>query len=360
MAIAFFLTCLSLSAPTPDTVVVCPAEFRAALQPWVEHRASQGHEVAVVSNEGTAEDVQRRISEVAGRGAVRYVVLIGDAEPTAILDDAARLRSTPTHFVDAKVNVLWGSEPEIAADNLYGDFDGDDVPDAAVGRLPVDSAEELTAAVQKIIAYETAASLGPWRRQVNFVAGVGGFGSMVDSVLESCTKRFLTEGIPTAYRTTVTYGSWRSPLCPDPRRFQHAALNRFNEGCLFWVYIGHGQRQGLDTVNTPAGRYPILSAADAIQLRAEQAPPIAVFLACYTGAFDGGRDCLAEEMLRSPGGPVAVLAGSRVTMPYAMAVLGANLMDEVFERRRPTIGESLLHAKRRLVQSPADEEGRSE
>jgi hypothetical protein len=286
---------------------------------------------------------------------LRFVVLVGDAEPAAVLDEAIRARSTPTHLVEAKVNVHWGSEPEIASDNFYGDLDGDEIPDAAVGRLPVDTAEELTALVQKIIAYESEASQGAWRRQVNFVAGVGGFGAVIDSVLESATKKFLTEGIPAAYRTTFTYGSWRSPLCPDPRRFQTAALARFNEGCLFWVYIGHGHPDRLDAVNTPAGRYPILSKADAPQLRAHETPPIAVFLACYTGAFDGGRESLAEEMLRTPGGPVAVLAGSRVTMPYAMSVLGTNLMDEVFQKQRPTIGEALLHAKRRLAATPEAE-----
>jgi hypothetical protein len=54
-------------------------------------------------------------------------------------------------------------------------------------------------------------------------------------------------------------------------------------------------------------------------------------------------------MLRTPGGPVAVLAGSRVTMPYGMAVMGTELMDEVFQKRRPTIGDAVLHAKRRLA-----------
>jgi hypothetical protein len=105
------------------------------------------------------------------------------------------------------------------------------------------------------------------------------------------------------------------------------------------------------------GRFPILSVADAGKLRAEQTPPIAVFLACYTGAFDAPEDALAEEMLRTPGGPVAVLAGSRVTMPYGMAVMGTELMDEVFQQRRPTIGDAVLYAKRKLVEDAAAPEG---
>lgn len=350
MLSSLLLAFLSLSAPAPDTVVVCPDEFRAALQPWIDYRTTQGHVVEVVSNEGAASDIQQRIAAVAQGGRLRAVVLVGDAPPQGASDPAAHAITVPTHLVEAKVNIHWGSEPEIAGDNLYADLDGDETPDVAIGRLPVDSAEELAGLVRKIIAYETSAMFGPWRRSINLVAGVGGFGPVVDSVLETAAKRFLTEGIPAAYRTTMTYGSWRSPFCPDPRQFQNAVLARFNEGCLFWVYLGHGQRHGLDLVQTPVGRYPILSLADANKLAANNTPPIAIFLACYTGAFDAPRDCLAEEVLRAPGGPVAVLAGSRVTMPYAMAVLGVELMDEVFQHNRLTLGEAVLHAKRRLVQ----------
>jgi hypothetical protein len=353
MPLSLLLAALSFSAPAPDTVVVCPQEFRAALAPWIEHRTAQGHRISVVSNLGTAEDVTQRIRQAAQGGSLKYIVLVGDADSQGASDIAFSTLTVPTHLVEAKVNINWGSEPEIAGDNLYADLDGDEVPDVAVGRLPVDSAAELSVLVAKVIAYEKSAAFGPWRRQVNFVAGMGGFGAVVDSVLESATRKFLTEGIPAAYKTSVTYGSWRSPFCPDPRQFQNTALARFNEGCLFWVYIGHGQRHGLDQVHTPVGQFPILSATDAAKLRAEQAPPIAVFLACYTGAFDAPQDSLAEEMLRTPGGPVAVLAGSRVTMPYGMAVMGTGLMDEVFQERRPTIGDALLHAKRKLVQDTA-------
>jgi hypothetical protein len=54
-------------------------------------------------------------------------------------------------------------------------------------------------------------------------------------------------------------------------------------------------------------------------------------------------------MLRAPGGPVAVLAGSRVTMPYGMAVLGNSLMDQYFHQQRETLGEVILHAKRQMM-----------
>ena len=72
---------------------------------------------------------------------------------------------------------------------------------------------------------------------------------------------------------------------------------------------------------------------------------------CYSGAFDGPQDCLAESLLRSPHGPVAVYAGSRVTMPYAMAVMGHELMHEYFLSQSATLGEAILQAKRRMAES---------
>lgn len=338
--------------PGPDVAVVCPAQWTHVLQPWLAHRQAQGHHVQLVSNAGSVEEIQSRLRSLHSQGNLRYVLLVGDAEPAARLDPAIRARSIPAGMVRARVNVHWGSEPEIASDNPYADLDGDHVPDVALGRLPVDTADELAGLLRRILHYETQAAAGHWQRRVNFVAGVGGFGKLADSVLEMATKKFLTEGIPPAYTLSMTYGSWRSPFCPDPRRFHQATLDRLNEGCLFWVYIGHGQRRYLDRVQVPGGAFHILDTDDTARLQVAEGAPIAIFLACYTGAYDDPRDCLAEEMLRSPQGPVAVLGGSRVTMPYAMAVMGNALMDEYFRERRSTLGEIVWHAKRRLAQNP--------
>jgi hypothetical protein len=284
---------------------------------------------------------------------LRFVVLVGDAEPAMYTDPALRARCVPPHYAKAKVNVLWHSPPHIATDNWYADLDDDGSPDVAVGRLTADSPAELRQIVAKTLAYERSADVGPWRRQLNFVAGIGGFGALADAAIESAARYFLTQNIPAAYRVSMTYGSWRSPYCPDPRSFQEATLERLNEGALFWVYIGHGQHLSVDRLRVPDAEYPIFESADVPKLACGHAAPIAVFLACYTGAIDAADDCLAEQMLRQPGGPVAILAGSRVTMPYGLSVMAIGLLDEVFNKRCGTIGEAVLHAKQRMLKEPA-------
>jgi hypothetical protein len=349
------LLALLIGAPAErklDTIVVCPSEFRQALLPWVAHRQSQGHRIGFVSNLKSPDELRADIRRIAVSHPLRYLVLVGDAEPDMESHPAIRARTLPTHRARAIVNVRYGSEPEIATDNWFADLDDDRVPELAVGRLTADTPAELALMVEKILAYERSADFGHWRRRVHFVAGLGGFGPIADKVLEAATKTLITSGIPAAYATTMTYGNWQSPYCPDPRQFHEVTLDRLNEGSLFWVYIGHGQRRSVDLLRTPAGTYPILSSPDAEHLDCRHGAPIACFLACYAGAFDQQRDCLAEEMLRAEHGPVAIICGSRVTLPYAMATLGAELLDQCFRKRPATVGDALVEAKRQSVGPP--------
>jgi hypothetical protein len=361
--LAFGLTLLILAADpaapgdasgaaAPDAVVVAPAALLPALQPLIAHREALGHRFAFVSNKGSAETIRKAIQQHASGGALKYVLLVGDADPAARVDARVAARSVPTHFHKAVVNVKWGSEPQIAADNYYADLDGDDLPDLAVGRLPADSSEELGRVVAKILAYEANADFGAWRQRVNFIAGVGGFSPLIDGVLETATSKLLTSGIPPEYETRMTYGSWRSPYCPDPRLFHATTVERHNEGCLFWVYIGHGHSRGLDRVSVPGERFHIFDIDDCRELRASGGSPIAIMLACHTAAFDQPQDCLGEELLRTEGGPVAVYGGSRVTMPYAMGVMGTALMDEYFQQRPATLGDAIVAAKRQMMREP--------
>lgn len=331
-----------------DTVLVCPPALRAAIEPWREFRAAQGRQITVVEAK-SGEQARAQIRQVAEAGKLEYIVLVGDADRSSPGGSARRSSYVPAHYVPAKVNLRWGSEPQIATDNWYADVDDDQLPDAAIGRLSADTPEQLTTIVRKVIAYENLRANDHWRRRINLVAGIGGFGTLVDSALEAAAKSIIAGGIPAEYSTSFTHASWRSPYCPPPASFGDTVIDRMNEGCLFWVYIGHGQPRELDRVRVPGAEYSIFRSEDVGRLAVRQGAPIALFLACYTAAYDAHDDCLAEEMLRAERGPVAVIGGSRVTMPYAMSLLGLEMLKECFLSRRATIGEVLRYAKRNLV-----------
>lgn len=328
-----------------DTLVICPDQFVPALKPWLEYRQQQGHRILVMPPTASAYGVKRQIREIATHGQLKTVVLIGDT-PNA--DRRSILTTVPTDYVPARVIAKFGPEPEIATDNTYADIDDDGLPDLAIGRMPVDSVGSLERQVRKIINYE-AASGGEWQRRINLVAGTGGFGQLPDSVIERTSRRLISDLIPPEYSTSMTYANWSSAYCPDPREFISVTLRRLNEGSLFWVYMGHGHPNRLDYVRTPIGGFPMFRERDISLIDCQKGQPIALMLACYTGAFDFPKDCLAEKMVDQTGGPIAVLCGSRVTMPAGMSLLSVGLIEEYFTGNRETLGEMFLQAKRKLV-----------
>ncbi len=336
----------------PDTLVLCPSAFAATLNPWVEYRQNQGHVIRVLSPASNPYSIKQQVRRVAEEGRLKHLLIIGDTP-----DYTRRKKSmaVPTDYIRAEVVAKYGSEPEIATDNTFADWNNDGRPDLAVGRIPVDTTQQLEQQIAKIIHYERHSQNhstddgGRWKRRINFVAGTGGFGVLQDQVIEKTSKRMITELIPPAYQTSVTYASWSSPYCPDPREFVDTTVKRLNEGCLFWVYMGHGHPHQLDYVRTPIAGFPIFRPRDLPRVNCKHGLPVALMLACYTCGFDMPRDCLAEQLLLRPGGPIAVVGGTRVTTPYGMSVLSLGIIQEYFYGKITTLGDLLLAAKCRLV-----------
>lgn len=358
LLVALLLTGILWPEPTAaDVLVVCPDQLTTAIEPWIDYRRNQGYKVVRIASQSSASKLQEKIRKYASEHPLEAILLVGDAQMSGeggISTEAHHKNYVPTHYHKAKIITPYAGDKIIATDNPFGDLDGDHVAEIPVGRLPVDRPEDLARLVKRIIAYEANSDFSSWRRQINLVAGVGGFGPLIDSMIEGSTKTFLISKIPPAYQTSMTQANWQSPYCPDPRQFRKTVLHRLNEGCMFWIYLGHGHVDKLDRLQVPGGAYPILEYGDATSLHAVTGAPIALLFCCYAAAFDAPTDCLAEEMLRSKAGPIAVLGGSRTTMPYAMTALGNALMDEYFKKRRATLGEVLMHAKRKMADKDAD------
>ncbi len=331
-----------------DTVLVCPPDLQQAAAGWLDHRSRQGHKIAVVSGAGGKAEIKNAIQSLHRVSKLKNVVIFGAAPGNVGKKLGTQVE---THQRESAVIRKWGAEPTFATDSYYADLDDDGVPDVAIGRITADSPGELASITNKIITYEQNADVGMWRRRVNFIAGVGGFGVLADKILESAAKKFITDGIPSEFQTSMTQASWRSPYSPHPGMFRAQTIDRMNEGCLAWIYLGHGRKRELDYYRVPDGGLPIMSARDVQHVNVRQGAPIAVFLSCYTGAFDSDPDCMAEELLANPAGPVAVIAGANVTMPYAMTVLGNEMLRQMFDQRRETLGEVLLYGQRKLVEA---------
>ena len=329
-----------------DTLVLCPVTFKTELKRWVDYRARQGYRILVQTPKRSPFLIKKQILEVAAKNELKHVVLVGDSGDEQTADET----KIPTHLVraqDTQLLPLVGLE--IASDNVYADFNDDDIPDVSIGRIPIDSPKELKLYIDRVQQYEQDGLPIEALRRINFVAGVGNFSKLIDGVIEETTKQIITDLLPGQMQTSMTYGSWSSPYFPDPRKFSDNALARFNEGCLFWVYIGHGGPLGLDNIYVPGKAYRILDRTNMNQIDAQRGSPIAIFLACYSNATDLKIDGLAESLLKRPGGPIASIGGSRITKPAAMALLSLSMMHEYFHGSLPTLGEIFLKSKQEMM-----------
>lgn len=346
-------TAPATDAVATDVVVVRPEAWATALQPWKDYRQSQGYRVAEVDSAIGRTAIQAAIAGYAAKsgGRLRFVLLAGDVTGP----ETAEL-NVPTFHHTSTAMVRFGGDARLASDNAYGDLDGDHAPDLAVGRIPATSSEQLQRALARVIAYEQHRDFAAWRRNVHVVAGVGGFGAVTDSLIEMTTRRFLADRIPGWFALSMTQASLQSHYCPDPHRFSDTCIERMNEGGMFWVYIGHGHVKHLDYLQAGADYLPIMTNDDVPAINTAGRPPIAVFLACYTGAFDAVEESLAEKLVLSETGPIAAIAASRVSGPYGLAMLSDGMLASCFDRQTETLGEVVMHAKRNLLDDQAFKE----
>lgn len=342
----------------PDVVVVCPASLKSSLDEWIRRRTGEGLTVRVLEPAAASQTTRRRIGDAAEIGRTRYVVLVGDSKLTPEGLPATPHAYVPTIYANADATARWQPTPQLPGDHLYGDFDNDLVIDAAVGRLPVSTLTEASGLLRRIAAYEDSRDFGSWRSRVDLVAGLGGFGALVDGAIETVASGMISGSLPGSVRTRVTHAGPSSPFCPGPDCFTETVLANYSAGCRFWVYAGHGDVCELDRVPAHAGGRPVLCVNDLHHLnRPADSAPIALLLACYTGAIDATEDCLAKQMLLSQGGPIAVLAGSRVTMPYGNAATAMALIHSVYERKPERLGDAWIGALAEMAMpSPGEPE----
>lgn len=335
----------------PEVIVICPSEWRPSLDDWVDYR-KQDYQLTIIDSERDPSALRNRIIKLSQKtNRLEAVVLCGDVFQDTVTDASLPpIRETlvPTFLLPTTVKLGEGQTPTLASDSPFSDIDGDGSPDIAVGRIPAKSAKDLERMLSRVIRYERSDNFGDWRDRVHVTAGVGGFGMFADKAIETVARRYLSEGIPDRFRLQMTYASVHSPYCPDPRSLKQTFLGKLNQGGLFWVYIGHGWIDSLDDFHYDGCEECICSPEDTKLFDAPVGPPVAVLLACYTGAFDAKVDCFAERLLGQPNGPIAVLAGSRVTMPYGLSQLAGEMMDCCFVQNERRLGKVVLNAKQSI------------
>ncbi len=369
-----------LRAPSQraDYIMICHHSLVAAVTPLADLHRRRGLTVRVVDVQDVFDEFSAGlVNPAAVRSFLqhayrtwspppRFVLLVGDAswdfknvevddqryaDWTSHRRDLARFRknsSTPyslrpesnyRNLVPTRSYQTY--EGPAAADNWFACLDGDDEhPDLAIGRLPVVDPAEVRAIVAKTIAYVEEPELGPWRRNLLFIASD-------DKGMQSKSDRAATQARERGYVPVKIY-----PKESDKANQQHtqSIVKTIDGGLQAIHFLGHGGRYIWRTGPPDLKKKHDLFTLDHLdQLQATRRLPVVLSLTCYSAPFDHpNADSIGEKLLRLPkSGAIAVLAASWRTRPAAAnAYFGRVMLEEL--ARGGTIGEAIMRGKVRL------------
>jgi hypothetical protein len=274
-----------------EHVIVTTSDLAGAAERLADHRRKNGLESMVVDIEDIFDDfafgerdpgaVREFLTFAVDNWAVapKYVVLAGRGHY-----DYRDLMGFGGNLVPPMLFAT--TRGLVPSDNLMADTDGDGAPNLAIGRLPVLSADELNAAVDKIIAYESEAPAS-WSRRVMLAAddadNAGEFGLSTDKMASAAPEDRVIEK---AYLF--------DPYTPAD--MSNSLLSALDDGIEVVNWTGHA---GLDSLADER----VLVISDLDQLEGTPHPPVFVGLTCLLNNFGfQWFATLGEELAVLPGG----------------------------------------------------------
>jgi hypothetical protein len=321
-----------------DLIILSHRTLKQNIAPLADLRRSQGLAVSVVDVDDvydefsygahTPQAIKDFLSytKTHWTKAPRFVLLVGDSS----LDPKDYLQKGDFDLVPSKlVDTLF---TETASDDWLADFDGDAVPDMALGRLPARTTAELDKMVTKIVNYNVNAVT----KSALFVAD------------EQGTYPFSFEeenkSIATLLPNDISVHHVNRASNPNINVVRGQLFDGINQGPMIVNYAGHG------TVDAWTGA-SFFTDPDAMALTNGTANanhlPLFVMMTCLNGYYnDPVLDSIAESLMKAPnGGSVAVWASSGLTVPTGQALANQSLYQSIYSNPSLTLGEAIQKAK---------------
>jgi len=236
----------------------------------------------------------------------------------------------------------------MTSDLPFVDFDGDGVPEIALGRLPAATLAEAEAVVSKLLAFAAARPPAP-----EISRPAGGWRSrsvLVADDTDAAEMEHAAERLGTAF----------SRLAPDVTRLFAYRLSppldltaeialQLDEGALLMAYVGHGN---VDTWAPWHGGGRMLQRSDVAALTNAPRLPLLIAATCMVAWFDHPLKpvALGEEWLLNPdGGGVAVLAPTGLARLDDQTEVLSRVLRELADHPHMPLGEVFALAARRAV-----------
>lgn len=338
-------------APLPggvNYVIVAPTSLQDSAAAWADYRQERGYAVALRLFEPETMQVEairdalQRLYVESGRPYPFYVLLLGHAhadQPGAYLPAGIVPLTLPDKYIQ-EIGYDF-----IASDDAYAlSVETGDLLPIAIGRVPAPSDAAALDVLARTSAYESSPPAGAERLQVELLASDSGFGPIFDQTIERLIAYFVEEHMPAAYRWHLLYGHPGSPYAYPVTDFPQEAARRLQQGATLVTYIGHGSGASLGPAVDAAGvKGHIFNVGD-VGLVTQGEASLVTMIACSAGKYDQDWS-LAETLLLQPGGPTAVYAASRVTLPAANTILGKDLFTGLLTGRSATAGEWVRQAE---------------
>jgi hypothetical protein len=332
-----------------DYVIIAPDAFFSSLSSLVDLRQSQGLSTV-------AEDLQA-IFDQYGEGIPRpeaihaylqdiytrwnpkpqYVLLVGDGTNDPKL-------YYPGHFKSIIPPYLADFDPyttEGATDNLYVTFGGPDdlIPDMLIGRLPVNTVDELNVIVNKIVQYETNPAPGNWKNKATFLAARTDMGGDFGAAAIDESAQLLTK-VPV---DRILYPG----VFPEVVQAKSALLSDWNSGTGLIVFNGHAGIHQWATRDESANFSEFFHVNDVAGLSNGSKLPVVLSMTCYTGAYQtAGLSTLDETLVRAAnGGALATWGSSGLGTTSGHEFLAQGFVNRVISQAGTRLGQAALAGK---------------
>ncbi len=319
----------------PIWLVVTRPVFQESIKPLAKKRREDGFRT-VISTRSVAD----AISALKHRPV--FVLLVGD--------DQSGGEKQPWYVPSRRRKLYrWrtAQRKEFASDALWGDFDGDLIPDAPVGRIPVRTVSQLKLVVDKILAFENKQPT-PDDLRLPMWLGSPGYNPVIDSMTTGLLLSIARTKSPAWARLWIISADASHPLCGRPSDQAAMFTKQLKRGGIMAALMGHASATSFYSMKFE-GRSIRYTAADAENALATGKPgPVLAILSCDSGNFAGRRNCLAESLLMMKGGPVAVIGATTESHPLTNYFSGLCLLQALGGNDK-RIGSLWLAAQQRAM-----------
>ena len=321
-----------------DYLVLTSRDLEPAAQALADYRAGQGLRVGVAAFEDVCDWMTGGVRTPEAVPELLAYARDSWAEPPWMLVLAGNGHYDYLGALSNEVNhvpplLLQTQDGVFAADGLLADADGDGSADLAVGRLPALTAEDLSAMIAKIQAYEAGFGQS-WQDQIVFAADTNdpAVGRFADANAELAALVDSKHAADVVDLNATAIAPARNKL-----------MSYFQGGAGIIHYTGHGGAANWSGKG-------LLKATDVAGMNNAGRPPVVAALSCLVGRYEApGVNSLGELLLRkSGGGAVAAWGPSGLSRNDPATELGAAFYRAVLQEGAGTLGLAVRQAHRSL------------